>query len=316
MNVRCGERVLIISDRDTSEIAEALRKAAEEVVAGKVESVLLEDYGSRPMSTLPDEIEQLVRSVDVTLYAAQFKRGEFDIRMQITKAAVVHGRYGSMPGVTRSVMEQGMCADYNDVAALTGRLFLRLKGTRQIHVQNLSGSDVTVQFNPSWRWIRSDGMYHQPGQWGNLPEGEVFTAPYRLEGYIVADVVGDWFAEKYGVLSQTPVSLRVHDSLVDLDTVRCQNEQIRNELVQYLQTDENSNRAAEFSIGTNTFVKEFIGNIVQDEKAPTVHIAFGLPYPEETGADWTSVTHVDLILSSAKVLADGQYILDAGKFNL
>jgi len=47
-------------------------------------------------------------------------------------------------------------------------------------------------------------------------------------------------------------------------------------------------------IGTNLGIKRVIGNILQDEKFPGIHIAFGNPYGEHTGAPlWHSGTHID-----------------------
>ena len=50
-----------------------------------------------------------------------------------------------------------------------------------------------------------------------------------------------------------------------------------------------SDRVGEFAIGTNIGVHDVIGNILQDEKIPGIHIAFGNPYGAHTGADWYSV---------------------------
>ena len=63
----------------------------------------------------------------------------------------------------------------------------------------------------------------------------------------------------------------------------------------YTSTDENSNRVGEFAIGTNIAVHDVIGNILQDEKLPTLHVAFGHPYAEHTGAKWKSTTHIDIV---------------------
>ena len=51
----------------------------------------------------------------------------------------------------------------------------------------------------------------------------------------------------------------------------------------------------EFAIGTNIGVKRVIGNILQDEKFPGIHIAFGDPYGNHTGAPWKSTTHIDVV---------------------
>jgi hypothetical protein len=34
---------------------------------------------------------------------------------------------------------------------------------------------------------------------------------------------------------------------------------------------------------------------LQDEKFPGIHIAFGNPYGEHTGAPWRSGTHIDVV---------------------
>ena len=51
----------------------------------------------------------------------------------------------------------------------------------------------------------------------------------------------------------------------------------------------------EFAIGTNLGIERVIGNILQDEKFPGIHIAFGNPYGEHTGAPWRSGTHIDVV---------------------
>jgi hypothetical protein len=48
--------------------------------------------------------------------------------------------------------------------------------------------------------------------WGNLPEGEVYTAPATLEGRLVADVLGAYFSAQYGVLAE-PVTFLIADSI-------------------------------------------------------------------------------------------------------
>ena len=65
------------------------------------------------------------------------------------------------------------------------------------------------------------------------------------------------------------------------------NRALEEEFWRYTHTDENSDRVGEFAIGTNIGVHEVIGNILQDEKIPGVHIAFGNPYGHHTGAEWT-----------------------------
>jgi aminopeptidase len=70
----------------------------------------------------------------------------------------------------------------------------------------------------------------------------------------------------------------------------------------------------EFAIGTNLAVHEVVGNILQDEKIPGVHMAFGDPYGAHTGAQWTSSTHIDVVGRRFDIWADQQQIMSAGHF--
>ena len=61
---------------------------------------------------------------------------------------------------------------------------------------------------------------------------------------------------------------------------------------------------------------DVIGNILQDEKIPGIHIAFGNPYGAHTGADWYSATHIDVVGRDFDIWVDGRQIMKHGKFLL
>ena len=96
--------------------------------------------------------------------------------------------------------------------------------------------------------------------------------------------------------------------------VRCDRQDLVDDFLEYTATDENSNRVGEFAIGTNIAVHNVIGNILQDEKLPTLHIAFGHPYAEHTGAKWRSTTHIDIVGRDFDIWCDGDQIMGKGKF--
>ena len=80
--------------------------------------------------------------------------------------------------------------------------------------------------------------------------------------------------------------------------------------------DQNSNRVGEFAIGTNTGLTKLIYNLLQDEKFPGVHLAFGSPLPGKTGADWDSKAHVDGVIISPTIKVDDEMLMDKGRFCL
>ena len=92
------------------------------------------------------------------------------------------------------------------------------------------------------------------------------------------------------------------------------NKELENEFWEYTHTDENSDRVGEFAIGTNIGLTAVIGNILQDEKLPGIHMAFGNPYGAHTGAEWYSSTHIDVVGRNFDIWADDRQIMNHGSF--
>ena len=216
-----------------------------------------------------------------------------------------------MPGITPALMTEGMLADYDVVSRVTSRVADIVRPARQIQVRSAKGSDIVAQFSPQLRWVPCPGLYRRQSTWGNLPEGEVFTSPARVDGLLTVDELGDYFSEQYGVLPQ-PVTFRIEDSIAV--EITSENTALANELAGYLDSSENGRRVGEFAIGTNTALTRLVGNLLQDEKYPGVHVAFGNPYPDETGATWRANVHVDTIPTDCDIDVDGRPLMRAGRF--
>ena len=78
----------------------------------------------------------------------------------------------------------------------------------------------------------------------------------------------------------------------------------------------------EFATSTNISIERVIGNILQDEKFPGIHIAFGNPYGEHTGTPWTSGTPIDVVglrfntwlesdAGEEQIMRDGRFLIPA-----
>lgn len=316
MGIVRGEHVLIVTDTYTRTVGEALRKAAENVSPRNVRLVFLEDFGKRPLASLPKPLEELIQWANVTFYAARSIGGELGLRKPFIKLAKKFARHAHMPSINERLMEEGMSADYEKISEVSKRVHELVATAKTARVTSPAGSDLTVEFHPHWRWKVSDGIFRTKGTWGNLPDGELFTASWKANGTVVAEELGDWFSDKYGVLERSPVRISVQDSRANLRSVECADSTLREELAKYLGTDQNSNRLGEFAIGTNMFLTQLVGNLLQDEKFPSVHVAFGDPYPDETGADWQSATHVDAIMKDATLRVDDTVLMENGRFLL
>ena len=312
--VRSTDRVCVITDEETQVVGDALTRASQQAGAA-VETLLLESFGQRPLTSLPDTLRSAIERVDPTcsFYAAAAKKGEISFRIQLLPWLVhtLGVRHGHMPGITPALMTEGMLADYDEVSRVTSRVADIVRPARRIRVRSAKGSDIVAQFSPQLRWVPCPGLYRRQGTWGNLPEGEVFTSPARVDGLLTVDELGDYFSEQYGVLPQ-PVTFRIEDSIAV--EITSENTALANELAGYLDSSENGRRVGEFAIGTNTALTRLVGNLLQDEKYPGVHVAFGNPYPDETGATWRASVHVDTIPTDCDIDVDGRPLMRAGRF--
>jgi leucyl aminopeptidase (aminopeptidase T) len=221
-------------------------------------------------------------------------------------------RHAHMVNINRQMMLEGMRADFHKVDRLSAQVLEIVRNAREVRAMTKGGSDFTATLNPNYRWIKTSGLI-SPDKWGNLPGGEVFTSPGEVNGTVVVDgVVGDFLCEKYGSLAETPLMLRVEGNR--LTDAQCENKELEHDFWSYTHRDDNSDRVGEFAIGTNIELTRVIGHILQDEKFPGVHIAFGDPYGVHTGADWKSSTHIDVVGTRFDIFVDGQQIMSDGKF--
>jgi leucyl aminopeptidase (aminopeptidase T) len=273
----------------------------------------MEDYGPRPMLSLPPGIRQALENADVSIYAGQPKSGELAFRRELTQVVDRRQiRHAHMVSISHRIMCEAMRADYNEVDALSRRVRDRAEKATRIVARSRAGSFLEATFDPEIKWLKTSGLI-STAKWGNLPGGEVLTAPARVDGVYVADgVVGEYLCARYGDLKETPLSVTIVDSRIT--ELRCANQDLVNDFRAYTSTDENSNRVGEFAIGTNVALEDIIGNILQDEKLPTLHIAFGHPYSEHTGAKWRSSTHIDIVGRRFDIWFDGDQVMAEGKF--
>ena len=312
LRVQPVERVSIVTDRETEEIAASLADQVREVGA-PCDTFIMEDYGPRPMLELPAPIRAALERADVSIYAGQPKEGELAFRRALTQIIDRRQiRHAHMVSISHRIMTEAMRANFDDVDAISTRVLERAMKAKRITATSPGGSKLEATFDPTIKWLKTSGII-STSKWGNLPGGEVLTAPARVDGVYVADgVVGDYLCARYGDLQNNPLSVTIENSrIVD---VACKRADLVADFRAYTSTDENSDRVGEFAIGTNIALTDVIGNILQDEKLPTLHIAFGHPYAEHTGAKWRSTTHIDIVGRRFDIFFDDDPIMRAGKF--
>ena len=314
LRIQPHEKVTLITDHASIEIAAALAAELDQIGA-PYHPWILEDVAPRPLAQMPRPVLDDLESSQVSIFAAQAQANELHSRMQMTEVVTRrHIRHAHMVNITKQIMRDGMRADFLEVDRISLQVIEIARAAALVRAKTPAGTDLVAEMNPDYKWLKTSGIISQ-NTWGNLPGGEIFTAPGEVNGTFVVDgVVGDYLCAKYGDLQGEPLTIRVKGNR--LVEVHCANHALEDEFWRYTHTDENSDRVGEFAIGTNIGVRDVIGNILQDEKIPGVHIAFGDPYGSYTGAPWHSTTHIDVVGRKFDIWADDRMIMRAGEFVL
>jgi len=312
LGIQPDERVALIADEASGEVAASLAAALDRVGA-PWDGVLIEQVADRPLGGAPPAVLDALEHADAGILCIQPRQGELGARMEIVSLVERRGmRYAHMVGVTSQIMRQGMRADYKLVDELSQRLCDRMRRARSLRVTSQGGTALTATFDPGLTWVKTSGLINRR-YWSNLPAGEVFTTPASVDGIFVCDgTAGDYFGPKYGDLSATPMRLEIAGGR--LRSVACERADLQREFWAYCHTDEHSDRVGELAFGTNIALDEMIGVLLQDEKIPGVHLAFGDPYGSQTGAPWKSRTHIDVLTRACDVWIDEEQVIGRGRY--
>ncbi|HEY7500162.1 MAG TPA: aminopeptidase [Vicinamibacterales bacterium] len=314
LGIQPGERVALIADEASGEVAAALQQALglRDAVA---DCLVIESVAGRPLRDAPPAARDALERADAGILCVQPMEGELDARRAIV--GIVERRrirYAHMVGVTPRIMREGMRADYRRVDRLSQQLCDRMPSARRLTVRTKAGTNFTATFDASLAWVKTSGLIN-PRYWSNLPAGEVFTTPASVDGTFVCDgTAGDYFNAKYGTLGAFPLVLEISGGR--LTSARSERGDLQRDFWAYCHTDANSDRVGELAFGTNLGLREMIGILLQDEKVPGVHLAFGDPYGSQTHADWTSRTHVDVLTRECDVWIDDDQVIEQGQYVL
>lgn len=314
LGIQPRERVALIADEASREVAASLAAALDDAGA-PFESILIEQIATRPLLNAPQEILDALERADAGILCVHPLQGELASRMAIVATVERRRiRYAHMVGVTPEIMTQGMRADYRLVDRLSTKLCERMRTAKALRVETPFGTSLTATFDPELHWVKTSGII-STRYWSNLPAGEVFTTPASVDGVFVCNgTAGDYFGPKYGDLAPTPLTLDIRGGR--LTAAHSDNKALEQEFWSYCHTDEYSDRVGELAFGTNLALGGMIGILLQDEKVPGVHLAFGDPYGSQTGADWKSRTHIDVLTRDCDVWIDENQVIRKGRYLL
>ena len=333
--VKKGERVLIIANPATNEIAQDLFLASSEV--GGIPTLVYQSDKTSFDNANPEVLAAIATEPEVCFSISNIKLGKdpgatakpyktedgqefthiFDYLLDGKKTM----RGAWTPGITPDMMNRTAAIDYKELGERCKKLGEVFEGAVKVFVTAPGGTDIMIPINGR-KLMADDGNFTKPGTGGNIPAGEVFISPVvgGSEGVIVYD--GSMtFADGDSIL-ETPITCKLENGFVKeidggaeakrlLKTIT----EAEQRAVQYEKEKKlpegqgavykkNARNIGELGIGLNP-AAQITGNMLEDEKAfHTCHFAIGENYDN----DAPSLIHLDGVVRDPTITieyADG-----------
>ncbi|KPK98213.1 MAG: leucyl aminopeptidase [candidate division Zixibacteria bacterium SM23_73_2] len=300
MAVKKGETVLVITDQPLRKIGQFLWEAANDATT---EAMLLEiiprtSNGEEP----PPQVAEFMKGFDVVLIPTSKSMTHTKARRDACESGA---RVATLPGIREDTMQRTLSADYHNIAKRCSKIAQALEGGKTAKVTTPFGTDITLSLEGR-EWRLDTGLYHNPGDYGNLPAGEVFIAP--LEGKANGIIVVDGAMAGLGMLKK-PLKMQVKDGYVTDISGDKKAEELEKMIAPF---GKDAKNIAELGIGTNDKA-EICGSVLEDEKVMgTVHLAIG--DNKSMGGEVSVQSHLDGILSKPTLKIDGKVIMKDGEF--
>jgi len=295
LNVTADESVVVVTDDRREAIGEALYAAAAAVTddATILRYPPADQHGTEP----PAPVAAAMAESDAFLAPTTKSLSHTRARGAACDAG---SRGATLPGITEDVFTVGLDADYAAIDAACDKMLAQVDDAAEIRVTTPAGTDITFRIGDR-EWLADTGSVHEPGDFSNLPAGEVFVAPETATGTFVVDGT----MMPHGLLdADQTLRFEVDNGRVTAigdDAVRAEVETAAESV------GDDAYTLAELGIGTNVGVEELVGSVLLDEKAAgTVHIAIG--DNAGIGGDTDAPIHLDGILRDPTVYADGDEI--------
>ncbi|MEK3725516.1 aminopeptidase [Paenibacillus sp. FSL H8-0034] len=296
LGLKAGETFLVVADEAKQELGMALWLAGKQL---KAEAMLLimRDRGKSGEEP-PAAVSEAMKGSEVIVCVTEHSLTHTKAR----KEAVARGaRIATMPGITPDMFLEGaISADYAQVKELSVKAAGLLENGSTVRIEK-GGKSLTFSI-AGRKGYPSTGVYLNPGEWGNLPSGEAYTAP--VEGTAEGQIEVDCSFAGIGKL-EAPLHLTLKEGrLVDVEGPA-------SDKLLHILGDQEGRMLAEFGIGTNNKAR-ITGVVLEDEKVyGTIHVAFGSNHT--FGGTIVAGVHVDGVVNEPDVYIDGQLIIQEGR---
>ena len=198
--------------------------------------------------------------------------------------------------------------NYKPLQAKHEEIRQKLERTKEIHITTPAGTDLYYD-KTGISAISADGNYTAPGTGGNLPAGEVYSAPNgkKIEGKIVID--GSSRTHEHTILIRKPIELKIEEGNITEIKGHEEARQLENTLkwaASVAKNPGNVRRICELGIGLNPKAQIIGAMIVDDKTLGTAHIGIGSNY--WFGGSIYAIIHLDQVFKNPTIYLDGELL--------
>ncbi len=283
-----GEHLLIVCDDKLQTLARAFYRTAQ---AQGIESILLEISARRMHAQEPPkEVAAALKATDIAILLTSMSLSHTQARKEA--CAKFGTRIASLPGITAAILKRSIKLNYSSLKKKVEKVANRLSKGNRVEVYTDKGTHLVMSIRKRCGFT-DDGLYTEPGSFGNLPAGEACIAP--CEGTTNGRLVVDASAPLVGKIKR-PVEIIIKDGFV-------QNMPFSRIASLIKPLGRCALNVAEFGIGLNPKAR-VTGNILEDEKTEqTAHLAIGTNI--SFGGNVYCPCHLDFVFFKPRILIDG-----------
>lgn len=301
MNLRSGEKIVIVTEEGTMKEANYFLVAAEDIGAQAAIIVIpnLEYNGEEP-AELVGEVMQLA---DVAIIASKNSLATTSARIKATESGT---RIFSIAGFTEEMLWKGCIeADFQKAKVNVWKVAEKIGKAKKVRLVSQSGA--VLEFSVEGRPGRTlDAIAHDTGCFRSMSiEANAAPVEDTAEGVLIVDG-----AAPTGLVREDPIKLTFAKGTI----TKIEGNDAANRLEKFLKEvdDPNIYRVAEFGIGLNPAAKLTGFNYVEDESAiGTAHIGIGRNV--SLGGKISARAHFDLIVDSPSIYLDDEALMKDGK---
>lgn len=301
--VKKNESLLIIYDSRKASLAKRFKEIAS-ALADKADSLRIpaaKVNGQEP----PKKAAKALLKYNTSIFLTSKSLSHTKARRDATKKGI---RIASMPGITETILKRCIDIDYDKLGKVTKKLASLLNKAKKVRIKTALGTDIEFSIRGRKAHGLSAGIYNKKGEWGNLPEGEVFIAP--IEGSANGHFVVDCSIAGFGRIIH-PLIFFVENGYVKKITDGKKPVKIESTLDK---AGKKARNIAEFGIGLNKKAR-ITGIVLEDEKVyGTCHLALGNNIG--FGGKVDVPLHIDCVMKKPTIYLDDKVILKKGRLVL